>query len=121
MRNFFFYAPRDSQIFRQIEEILRQMPVSARLITLPPGSQFTAPACLELRSNDVVILFAEHDDDIEQLLTLSDEYMNFRILLVMPRSATPPMIQYRLLTPRLLVYLDDNLNDLFQYLQKTFK
>lgn len=121
MRNLFVYAPHDSATFRRVDMLLRNLSLFARLITLPPGSQFTAPACLDLRSNDVITLVAENEVDIDHLLELSDEYQSFRIVLIMPTDDQLSSSKYRLLTPRLLVSLDGNLDDLIQYLKKAFK
>ena len=121
MRNLFVYAPHDSATFRRVDMLLREVSLFARLVILPPGSQFTAPACLDLRSNDVMILVAENEADIDHLLELSDEYQSFRIVLIMPRSDLTYGNKLRLLTPRLLTSLDGNLDDLVQYLHKAFK
>lgn len=121
MRNLFLYAPHDSATFRRVEIVLRNLSLFARLIILPPGSQFTSPACLDLRSNDVIILVAENEADIDHLLELSDEYQNFRIVLIKPTNDQLPSSKYQLLTPRLLTSLDGNLDGLVQYLKKSFK
>jgi len=121
MRNLFVYAPHDSATFRRVNELLRSVSLFARLIALPPGSQFTAPACLDLRSNDVIVLVAENDADIDHLLELSDEYRSFRIVLMVPSNDALSSSKYQSLTPRLVTCLDANLEDLFQYLNKAFK
>ena len=121
MRNLFVYAPHDSATFRRVDMLLREVSYFARLVILPPGSQFTAPACLDMRSNDIIILVTENDDDIDHLLELSDEYHNFRIILVMPNSDVLSSGKHQLLTPRLLIYIDSNLEGIFQYLKKKKK
>ena len=121
MRNLFVYAPHISATFLQVEILLHDLSLFARMVTLPPGSQFTSPACLDLRSNDIIILVAENEADIDQLIQLSDEFQSFRIVLIMPRSDLSHGSKYQLLTPRLLVSLDGNLDDLVQYLKKAFK
>lgn len=121
MRSLFVYAPHDSAAFRQVEKLLHNQSLFARLVTLPPGSQFTSPACLDLRSNDVIVLVAENEADIDHLLELSDEYQSFRIILLIPTDDQIPSSKYQSLTPRLLAYLDGNLDELVQYLKKVFK
>ena len=121
MRNLFVYAPHDSATFRRVEMLLRNVPLFARLVVLPPGSQFTAPACLDLRSNDVIVLVAENDADIDHLLELSDEFQSFRIVLVIPSSDALTGNKYQSLTPRLTTCLDINLDDFFRFLNKAFK
>lgn len=121
MRNLFVYAPHESSTFRRVEMLLRNASLFARIVLLPPGSQFTAPACLDLRSNDVIVLAAENDTDIDHLLELSDEFQSFRIVLVIPNSDALTGNKYQSLTPRLITCLDVNLDDLFQFLNKAFK
>ena len=121
MHNLFVYAPHDSVTFRRVDMLLRNVSLSARLVILPPGSQFTAPACLDLRSNDIIILVTENDADIDHLLELSDEYQDFRIILVLPNSEVISGNKHQLLTPRLMIYLDSNLDGIFQYLNKALK
>lgn len=121
MRNLFVYAPHESSTFRRVEMLLRNASLFARIVLLPPGSQFTAPACLDLRSNDVIVLVAENDTDIDHLLELSDEFQSFRIVLVIPSSDALTGNKYQSLTPRLITCLDVNLDDLFQFLNKAFK
>lgn len=121
MRNVFVYAPHASATYRQVEVLLRNLPLFARVIFLPPGSEFTSPACLDLRSNDVVVLVADNEADLDHLLALNDEYQSFRIVLIMPTSDLAYSNKHQLLTPRLLIHLDSNLDDLVQYLNKAFK
>jgi len=121
MKNYFLYTARDSDTFRHIEHFLKRLPVNARLITLPPGSQFTSPLCLELRSNDILILVAEEEQDINDLLILHDEYDSFRILLIVRNEQQLTANNYRLLTPRMVFCLDSNLDDLPAYLINLLK
>lgn len=121
MRNLFVYAPHESSTFRRVEMLLRNASLFARIVLLPLGSEFTAPACLDLRSNDVIVLAAENDTDIDHLLELSDEFQSFRIVLVIPSSDALTGNKYQSLTPRLMTCLDVNLDDLFQFLNKAFK
>ncbi len=120
MKNFFLYAARDSQIFRWIEHFLSKIHPDATLITLPPGSQFTSSLCLQLRSNDILILFAQDEADINDLLDLRDEYESFRILLIMKNQQQISDSKYPLLTPRFVFYLDSNMDDLPGYIKNLF-
>lgn len=117
MNNFFLYAARDSETFRRVERFLGSMQLEGRLITLPPGSQFTSPLCLQMRSNDILLLFAQDEEDIAHLLVQRDEYESYRILLI--RKQTPPAggSKQSLLTPRFVFSLDSNMDDLFGYLK----
>ena len=117
MKNFFLYAARYSETFRWIEHFLSKIHPDGTLITLPPGSEFTSPLCLQLRSNDILILFAQDEEEINDLLALRDEYESFRILLVMKNQLQISGSKYPLLTPRFVFYLDSNMDDLPGYLK----
>lgn len=117
MKNFFLYAARYSETFRWIEHFLSKIHPDGKLITLPPGSQFTSPLCLQLRSNDILILFAQDEEEINDLLALRDEYESFRILLIMKNKQQVSESKYPILTPRFVFYLDSNMDDLPGYLK----
>jgi len=119
--NVFLYAARDSEVYRQVEHALHRICSQSRLIALPPGSQFTSPLCLELRSNDIIILFARDEAEINDLLALRDEYESFRIVLIVENQQRIPGTKYALLTPRFVYSLDDNLDELKDYLQNVLK
>jgi hypothetical protein len=121
MKNFFFYATRDSETFRWVEHFLSHLHLDGTLITLPPGSEFTSPLCLQLRSNDIFILFAQNEKDINDLLTLRDEYESFRIVLLMKNEQQAIDSKYQLLTPRFVFFLDSNIDDLSAYLKNLIK
>jgi hypothetical protein len=120
MKKIFLYAAKDSDEFQSVEHFLSQLRLGGTLITLPPGSQFTSPLCLELRSNDILILFAQNEEDINDLLVQRDEYESFRILLIMKNKQQISESKYLLLTPRLVFYLDSNMDDLPGYLKNLF-
>lgn len=117
MNNFFLYAARDSETFHRVEHFLGSMQLEDRLITLPPGSQFTSPLCLQMRSNDILILFAHDEEDIAHLLLQRDEYESFRILLIRKQTPHTGDSKQSLLTPRFVFSLDSNMDDLYGYLK----
>jgi len=121
MNNVFLYAARDTLAYRQVEEFLTRVLFNGCLINLPPGTQFTSPACLELRSNDVLILFAETDEDINELLSLNDEYESFRIILIIKSDSLIPLHKLPLFAPRMIASFDRNLSDVDKYLKKLLK
>ncbi|MDD2465430.1 MAG: hypothetical protein PHI97_15645 [Desulfobulbus sp.] len=116
MRNIFLYANRDSTSLHRVEEYLRKIPFAVRLVVLPPGSGFTSPASLAMRSNDLLVLFAEENLDLEQLISMRQEYESFRIILILPRYNDIPINRYILLSPRFVAYLESNLNEVNEYL-----
>ena len=66
MNNVFLYAAKDSKSYRQVEEYLVNLSFDEKIIILPPGSQFSSPLCLHLRSNDVIVLYIEDREAIDE-------------------------------------------------------
>ena len=121
MNNVFFYAARDSDAYRLVEKYLIQLSFNGQLIILPPGSQFTSSLCLQLRSNDFIILFAEKEEDIVHLIDLRDEFECFRIILIMNTANELKNNKFVLLSPRLIAYFDSNIDEVSKYLKSVFK
>ncbi|MGE4559933.1 MAG: hypothetical protein AB7E77_07020, partial [Desulfobulbus sp.] len=82
---------------------------------------FTSPASLEMRSNDLMILFALDDSDIEQFIRLRKEYENFRIILLLNHYNTLTSSQYALLSPRFVAYGGSNYSGVNEYLTNIFQ
>lgn len=120
MNNMFLYAARDSEAYREVERYLTDLSFNGKLIVLPPGSQFTSPLCLELRSNDLFIIFAEDDEAVKQLLDLRDEYECFRIILIMKNEIQAKNSNFTLLSPRFISYLENKLDDVSEYIENIF-
>ncbi|MBV5316539.1 MAG: hypothetical protein JZU50_01910 [Desulfobulbaceae bacterium] len=121
MNNVFLYAARDTLAYRQVEAYLTRISFNASMIILPPSTQFYSPACLELRSNDFIILFAETDEDINELLSLNDEYESFRIILILKSEDYINTKKLINLSPRMIAYLDKNIDDVGNYLINIFR
>lgn len=121
MHNLFLYAARDSSAYRRVEEYLSQISFNGCLMVLPPGTKFSSPVSLELRSNDCIILFAETDKDIVELVSLNDEYESFRIILILTSEGRISTSKMQILSPRLIAYLDDNIEDVGTYIRNIFK
>lgn len=121
MQNIFLYATRGSDSLSLVEEVLKKIPFTVNVVVLPPGSGFTSPASLEMRSNDLLILFAVDDSDIEQFISLRDEYESFRLILIMNRHNDITTNRYSLLSPRFVAYCESNLNEVIEYLSNIFR
>ncbi len=121
MHNIFLYAVRESEGFRQVEESLTRCPLDIHVRTLPPGSAFTSPLSLELRSNAVLLLFALDDADIEEFLRLRHEYASFRIILIFNNEQHITNNRSSLLSPRFVAYREDGLEDVIEYVANIFR
>lgn len=121
MNNVFLYAAKNSKAYQLVERYLTGLSFNGQLIILPPGSQFTSPLCLQLRSNDLIILFAEEEEDIVHLLDLRDEFECFRIILIMNSAHQLENSKFALLSPRLISYFDTNVDKVSTYLKNIFE
>lgn len=121
MNNVFLYAAKDSKAYRQVEGFLTDHAFDRSLIILPPGSQFSSPLCLQLRSNDVIILFAGNDQEMDELLSLHDEYEFFRVILICKDEDQVKKNKFSILSPRFISSLDGGLDNVSKYLDNIFR
>src|SRR5665647_1699672 len=115
MHNIFLYAARDSQSYRQVEKYLANVSYNGEFIILPPGSRFSSPLCLHLRSNDIFILFAENDEDLAELCSSHGEYEDFRIILIVKDENQIQESKLKNISPRFIASLDGNIDDCLLY------
>jgi hypothetical protein len=116
MGNIFFYAGRDSASFRQVEAYFQLNVPGAGVRTIPPGTRFSSAPSLDLRSNYILILFAEDDADIEHFITLRREYESFRIILIINNGHHITNNRFTLLSPRYIAHRENDLDGVIQYL-----
>ncbi len=120
MNNVFLYAAKDSTSYRQVEKYLVNLSFDGKIIVLPPGSQFSSPLCLNLRSNDIVILFAEEDSDVDELLSIHNEYENFRIILIVKSENKIDSNKLMVLYPRFIAYVDSNIEEVSKIISNIY-
>ena len=89
--NTFFYPAKASRCFEACSYIscsarclsrLAGQPFYEKLRLLAGGSNLTSPSSLELRSGDLLILYAADSDDLDRLCSLKDVFTPFRIILL---------------------------------------
>jgi len=80
--NIFFYPASVSKHSRSYFKALQSCIAAKDFILLPGGDGLTSPLCLNLRSGDIIILYAENDYAIESLLAMKKDLEDFRILLI---------------------------------------
>jgi hypothetical protein len=81
MRIFLYAAKKSPGLVRFTNALYIKVP-SHEIIVLPEGCRFTSPLCFQMRSGDLLILFAEDKTELDQLMELEDEYEPFRIIFV---------------------------------------
>ncbi|MBM9613938.1 hypothetical protein JWJ90_06495 [Desulfobulbus rhabdoformis] len=116
MQKIFLYSSNYSPALQRMHRYLSGLSLKLQIILLPPGSPFSSPASLELRSNDLLILVAENDQEVEVLLRNRIDYEEFRIILILAQQAAVTSNRYMLLSPRLVAYLDHDLPRVAEYL-----
>ena len=82
------------------------------LRVLPGGSQFKSPRSMELRSGDIVILYAETETDLEALVAIQDFLETFRIILIVADSTLLRNGRYHSLKPRFTTQIGENIDKL---------
>lgn len=121
MNNVFLYAAKDSMSYRQVEEYLASLSFDKKIIVLPPGSQFSSPLCLHLRSNDVIVLYIEDEDVIDELISMHNEYKNFRVIVITKSENMIENDKLLILSPRFIACLDNNFEEVIFYMFNIFK
>lgn len=121
MHTLFFYAARESEPSQRAARLLSNMFSPNELIILPAGSRFTAPACLAMRSNDLLALFAADTYDFNLLMALQDEYDSFRILFMVHSLQQLAYVPWAVLRPRFIFSLEQSPKELQQYINKALR
>ena len=119
MDNIFMYSAVDSPSFRQAAELIQHLDLVSPVYVLPPGSQFTSPLSLNLRGNDILLLFLQTKDELGHLHLLDDELDSFRVVLLI--GGEQPFAKDDLLpfSPRFIAYLHQNMNELATFLSNS--
>jgi len=79
----FLYAAKKSPSHVHFTNTLLGLIPSHEIIVLPEGCKFVSYLSFKMRSGDLLILFAETKEELDELMELADEYEPFRIILVM--------------------------------------
>lgn len=119
MDNIFIYTAEDSPTFHQAVEQIQCLDLTSPIYILPPGSQFTSPLSLNMRGNDILVLFLKTRDDLSHLHQLDDELDSFRVVLLIGDEL--PFARDDLLpfSPRFIAYLHQNMNELATFLSNS--
>ncbi|MFN2353506.1 MAG: hypothetical protein ABR512_03130 [Desulfopila sp.] len=116
--NTFFYAAssarcRDNCNYKTCSRrclfLLNQIAALQDLYILPGGSKLQTPNSMKLRSGDVVILYAEDQEDIDSLVALENFFGNFRIIFIAGTDSLLESNRHHSLTPRYTMVVDQGL------------
>ncbi|OQX14907.1 MAG: hypothetical protein BWK76_13970 [Desulfobulbaceae bacterium A2] len=113
-----FYAAADGEAARGYAKRLQTLPCCGAMIVLPGGCRLNTPRCLELRSGDIIILFAADRAELEGLLASSEIFEGFRVVCVLPDLAPETLHLAGSFNPRFITTVESSLTDLSAVLHK---
>lgn len=119
MDNIFAYTAVDSPPFRQAVEQIQHLDLASPFYVLPPGSQFTSPLSLNMRGNDILLLFLQTRDDLNHLHLLDEELDSFRVILLIGSEQLFAKDDLLSFSPRFIAYLHQNMNELATFLSNS--
>jgi hypothetical protein len=120
MENLFYYAAKESEGSRRVIDHLQWLDFPGRVFVLPAGSEFTSADCLKMRSKDPFVLFAANAGELAELEALWDEFVFFRVLLVLggdQKECNPNLFSFM---PRMVFSLEHDLEDLGNVIRAFF-
>ena len=78
------------------------------ITVLPGGSHFNTPQSMNLRSGDLVILYAGNGQELEELVSIKDVFETFRIILIVGQDTQINKGTCHLLNPRYITSVAQN-------------
>jgi hypothetical protein len=67
---------------------------------------------MDLRSGDIIILYAENREDIDRLISIKDFFDAFRVILIVGEQGLIQYGRHYILNPRYTMAVDENMNRL---------
>ncbi len=105
--NIFFYASTMSTAGKHYLKKLLGISELENITILPEGSLFLSPLALKLRSGDLIILFVADKQELDKLVTLRNEFNDFRIILILVNSDSETIRKAHLLQPSFITFLEE--------------
>jgi hypothetical protein len=100
MRKIFLYATSDSENYSNTRAILEQRLTCERIITLSSGDFFGSEASLQLRSGNIVILYADSSKELNILSNQAADFADYNLILIFEHTIISPYKDALQLTPR---------------------
>lgn len=116
--NVFFYAAKENALCQDVMTRLKSFSQLHDLIILPCGSRLNSPEALRLRNGDLIFLFAEDNQDLDELISLSSDFEGFRIILLLKEWGLETVHRSHLLKPRYIVGVHEEWNELESIVDK---
>lgn len=105
----FFYSARNakcgngcsfSTCSQRCLVLLKKLEALKEITVLPGGSHFNTPKSMNLRSGDLVILYAGDGQELEDLISIKDVFESFRVVLIVGQDKDIDDKKCHLLNPR---------------------
>lgn len=120
MKTFFYSAQaakcevgcRFATCSKRCLSILTGLPALRNMKVLPGGSELKTPRSMELRSGDILILYAGNQGEIEQLIGMKDSLERLRIILIVAEDCIKDITNHHALNPRFTTSLGQNMSEL---------
>ena len=116
MSNIFLYGTHGSGALIRLEHALGEISRELSLTRLPPGPLFSSAASLKMRSNDILLLFAQNEADIEWFIQQRHNFDGFRLILILQQRSSITTNRFILLSPRLVADEETSLYTVTDYL-----
>ncbi|MBU1418437.1 MAG: hypothetical protein KKI15_08115 [Proteobacteria bacterium] len=106
--NIFFYTAQKSAQASAALEWLCSLDPPINIQELPSGLRFSSHEALQLRSGDLIILFARDQQELEALTCLGGECSNFKIFFILQEYDQELLKVGQLLNPRYYTFASQN-------------
>ncbi len=103
---------------RRCLSLLGTLPAINNLRILPKGSGFNTPSSMEMRSRDIMILYAGDHEGLERLVAQKDFFETFRIILIVGKEALVRCGGHYNLNPRYTSILGKDMDKLSAVLDR---
>ncbi len=119
--NTFFYSAADTRCSGNCEyktcskrclSLLSRQSFAQDIKVLPAGSCLKTPNSMELRSGDILLLYAANQEEIDQLVAIGDNFDTFRVVLIIGAEDLTNIQGYYSLKPRYTARLHTNMDRL---------
>jgi len=116
--NIFFYAPQKTIEAKAAFDWLLDLAPPLGIKQLPSALPFRSPDALEMRSGDLIVLFACNREELEALLQLRLEFTNFRIVLILHKHDQELFKKGLLLNPKYFTSAEQNYRHIDETIRK---
>ncbi len=119
--NIYFYPVKDSECVahchymtcvKRCVSIFKSIFGLHKLIVLPGGSGLKTRESMQLRSGDLVIVYAGNWHDFKELIAIRELFETFRIILIVGEESLVDHAKCHLLKPRYITAIGQNIVEL---------